>query len=87
MKTAGLTYEKFLQRQKQNGFYTRKQQAERKRQFLDNYLGIFETYFRRQGPGNIWAKLPKEARSIAVDMAMEYPESYIQTRMQEREQE
>ena len=84
LKEAAAAFEKFKTRQQKNAFYTAKQLEDRKKQFLDNYAGLFDDYLRQEGRGNPWEKLPSEAYGIATEIALTFPESYTQRILKQR---
>ena len=84
LKQAGKVYGKFLERQKKDGFYTKKQLEERRKQFLDNYYGLCEDYCKLLNGKHIWSNLPQEAYTLIVHVALAHPGSYVQQAMQER---
>ena len=75
LNEAGKAYKGFLERQRNDKFFTQKQKSERKRTFLENHVDLFDEYLRGHHSRLAWDGLTRDAKDLAKDVSEEFPDS------------
>lgn len=75
LNEAGKAYKGFLERQRNDKFFTQKQKIERKRTFLENHVDLFDEYLRGRHSRLAWDGLTRDAKDLAKDVSEEFPDS------------
>ena len=75
LNEAGKAYKGFLERQRNDKFFTQKQKSERKRTFLENHVDLFDEYLRGRHSRLAWDGLTRDAKDLAKDVSEEFPDS------------
>ena len=75
LNDAGSAYKGFLERQRNDHFFTQRQKNERRRTFLENHVELFNDYFLQADSRRALNALNDNGVLLAWDVASEFPES------------